>query len=347
MQQQHQRFRPTSSDINYYNGQRGNTFDLHNINHNSIILGENNRANRISIRASSLSSLPPLDREDSFIRTNSTTIIPFTDNIPVGWDGHAPGIAETAERIHNWKLEKLQEVDFNKLQKLLEKQKLKFGRDMFEELQDSDQPEITILEKHGFAFEEAVLFMYNRRRGLKLPIQGSLNPRSSENSSQEHSHSSLPQQQEEQEEGQPLTVELPPKATTAKNNSEPPPPPSLDLEQEAIDEAKAFFQDYHQKYFRKLSEIEQIRMGIFLSQQETQFGKNMFDCLYGKDYILIRKYLMKGYHFEDIVYRLYCQKYGEQRVITIIGPNPPYYVSIITNYSFYSSSYCYFYEHHY
>jgi hypothetical protein len=93
------------------------------------------------------------------------------------------------EFLH-WKQGHLQQVNWNRVPKLLDKQRARYETDMFAALCPADQTEINRLmsvpvllengEERFYTFEEAALYCFNWQRGLKLPLPGGLSLSSKE-----------------------------------------------------------------------------------------------------------------------------------------------------------------------
>lgn len=101
-----------------------------------------------------------------------------------GEDGGYDEEDDVFEFLH-WKQSLLQQVNWNRVPKLLDKQRARYETDMFAALCLANQTEIIrlmsvpVLMENGeewfYSFEEAALYCFNWQRGLKLPLPGGLN----------------------------------------------------------------------------------------------------------------------------------------------------------------------------
>jgi hypothetical protein len=66
---------------------------------------------------------------------------------------------------------------------------------------------------------------------------------------------------------------------------------------------------------KKSADEEALEMGILLSQQEAQYGRNMFDSIRNEDKPAISNLRRQGFSFEDAVYKIFEQKNSNRRLV--------------------------------
>lgn len=68
---------------------------------------------------------------------------------------------------------------------------------------------------------------------------------------------------------------------------------------------------------------EALKMGLLLSQQEAEYGINMYDSLIPADDPLIEEYIKMGLTMDEAVLKIFEFKFGKVSTLIVEDPSPP------------------------